>query len=361
MTAWAVRAGVAVFLAWPLVASAEEIQARGALRLDTRYETEQQATVLDGRVEFAVELRSLTFGGTYRAYDFGDGRYNPRGIDPVYHFKHRYIEGRLENLLFRGGHFFSTFGRGLVLRSFEDVDLEHDTALDGFLAEYQTGTLGLAALAGQVTERLSSVQSLRHRVRGGRLSASLGPRVALAVSGLARNSQTLDEDGSPTGRPLRFGDYVLGADGEVWLGAFTMAGEYAYRNGDYYRQPEEGDVRGRGTYLSGTLNTKGVTLLAEYKDYYRFEHFLVNPPTCVKDHVWILMNRVTHDVDLDNERGFLVESTLMAGDHLNLTGGASEARTRAGGLSHWEIFGQVDQVRAVRDRRGGPGVRGGWS
>jgi hypothetical protein len=99
-------------------------------------------------------------------------------------------------------------------------------------------------------------------------------------------------------------------------------------------------------------------LLAEYKDYDTFEHALINPPTCVRDHVWILMNRITHQVDLGNERGFLIEGTLMPAETIQVTGGASEARRQAGGLAHWEIFGQVDHVPASW---GLSSLAGAWS
>jgi hypothetical protein len=67
---------------------------------------------------------------------------------------------------------------------------------------------------------------------------------------------------------------------------------------------------------------------------------------------------VTHQVELDNERGFLIEGTLSAGDNLQLTGGASEARTQGGRLGHWEIFGQIDRPVprwAIRS------IAGSWS
>jgi hypothetical protein len=81
-----------VVFACAFPAMATDIDARGAVRGDGRYDSDKNTVVIDGRVDFDVDIGPLSFGGAYRAYDFGEGGYNPRGIDPVYDIKHRYIE-----------------------------------------------------------------------------------------------------------------------------------------------------------------------------------------------------------------------------------------------------------------------------
>jgi hypothetical protein len=345
-------------LAGALPALAADVDVRGSMQGDGRYNSAKDVVVIDGRVDFEADVGPLSFGGTYRAYDYGEGDYNPRGISPVYGIKHRYVEGRVGDLFFRGGHYFSTFGRGLTLRSFESVDLEYDTELDGFISEYARGPVTLTGLAGEVTERITDVQHLRHRLRGGRAQVRLGPMVSLAVSGVDRNTDREDTGMTLPDRLSKFADHVLGMESEIWLGPVSVAGEYASRRGDYYPELKQGDGYGHGTYVSATAGTSWSTLLAEYKNYEKFEDALTNPPTCVKEHVWVLMNRVTHQVNLDDERGFLGEGTLMPVEDLQVTGGASEARTHGGGLVHWEIFGQVDRAVPVG---GVSSVAGSWS
>jgi hypothetical protein len=320
-----------------------ETGARGAVSGEGLLNTDEGARVVDARVDFDIDVDFLTFGGAYRFYDFGDKDYNPAGIDAVDHLKHRYIEGNVQSLFFRAGHFFSTFGRGLTLRSFEDAGLEHDTSLDGIIAEYETGPVRITGLTGSMIERLTSLQSREHHVRGGRVSAGVGDMLAVAVSGLDRGTKRRDEQVILPDSVASFTDNLIGAEIEVWHGPVSLVGEYAQRDGDYYHGLEQDGEGGSATYLSGSLTTTLLTLLGEYKDYDRFENATVNPPICLKEHVWILMNRVTHQVELDNERGFLVEGTLSTSDKIQITGGASEARTQGGGLKHWEVFGQVDQ------------------
>jgi hypothetical protein len=331
-----------VFLVCALPVMAADVDVRGAVRGDGRYDSDNSTVVIDGRVDFEADIGPLSFGGAYRAYDFGEGGYNPRGIDPVYHIKHRYVEGRAEGLFFRGGHYFSTFGRGLTLRSFEDIGLEHDTSLDGVIAEYEAGPFVFAGLGGRSTEKVTQVQQRIYRLRGARAQIGFGPRVSVAVSGVSRDTEREDTEITLPHDLSEFADHVIGSEAEVWLGPVSLAGEYARRRGDYYPELMQGGRGGHGVYLTGTAATSWSTLLAEYKDYERFEHALINPPTCVRDHVWILMNRITHQVDLGNERGFLAEGTLMPAEDVQITGGASEARRQGGGLAHWEMFGQVD-------------------
>ena len=128
---------------------------------------------------------------------------------------------------------------------------------------------------------------------------------------------------------------------EVWYGPLHLAGDYAYREGDDYPMLEQGEVPGHAGYLTGTVSARWLTLVGEYKDYHLFDNALVSPPTCVMEHASTLMNRVTHEVDLNDERGFLVQGDLTVIEGLPLTGGASEARRDNGDLAHWEIFGNV--------------------
>jgi hypothetical protein len=322
---------------------ARESEVRGSLWSTDLLNTDLGATVLDARLDAEVEFGHFTLGGAYRGYHLSDKRYNPRGIEgPQPVMKHRYAEMRFEKLgnagsvFARAGHFFATWDRGLTLRSFEDIDLEKDTALDGILGECAIGNLKVTGLSGKMTERINDIQYNEHSVSGGRIAVSREGLFSFAASGLVRQTERHDRQRDLPANLRQFDDTVLGSEAELWLSALHLAGDYTYREGDYYL--------GHGLYLSGTLSSRWLTVLSEYKDYRRFANPLVNPPTCVREHVWILMNRATHQVDLTDERGYLVEGTLTAFDKMPIIGSASEARKHNGDLAHWEMFGQVDRA-----------------
>lgn len=362
---------------------AREAEVRGVFRSSNLYNTDLGAAVLDGRLDAEVEFGAFLLGGAWRGYHLSDETYNPRDIEyPQPRIKHRYAEVRAESLLAGGsflggggllgsrellaggsllvrvGDYFATFGRGLALRSFEDKDLERDTALDGILCEYQQGRVKVTALSGESDERVSSTLTNEHKIDGARVAITQEGRVTIAASGLTRHVDRHDEGVDLPDSLSRFTDEVLGGDIEVWLGPIHLAADYARSRGDYYVELDQGDVVGHGCYVAGTVAAPGLTLVGEYKDYRRFADAMVNPPTCVMEHASALANRVIHEVDLNDERGFLIQGDLALIDGVPVTAGASEARLDNGDLAHWEIFGNVG---APAGRLGAFSLETSWS
>ncbi|HVP57983.1 MAG TPA: DUF6029 family protein [bacterium] len=342
-------AGLAV-IAVAQVGLAHEGEVRGSLRSTDLYNTKLGATVLDTRLDAEGEFSYFTLGSTYRGYHLSDTHYNPRGIEvPQPIMKHRYAEFRVDSLgpagsiFLRAGHFFATFDRGLTLRSFEDVDLEKDTALDGILGEYQVGGVKLSGLSGKATERVSDIQYNEHRLSGGRVVVAREGLVSVAASALARETERHDKERALPAALSKFYDTVLGGEAELWLGPTHLVGDFAHRQGDYYPDLRQGKLGGHAGYVSGTVSTQWLTLLGEYKQYWRFTDLLVNPPTCVREHLSTLMNRTTHVVDLADERGYLAEGTLTVLKDTPITFSASEARKANRDLAHWEMFGQLER------------------
>jgi hypothetical protein len=322
-----------------------DVYASGVVQWEYLYNTNDdiESSVSDARVDLDIGVGPLTLGAVYRAYQLSDPAYNPAGKDiPEAVVKHRYLAFEHEDINLRAGHFFATFGRGLTLRSYENADLEHDTVLDGIIVEYDAGAVGLTALAGTTKEDKSGTRYYTHVVRGARAVMPMGEWLEMAGSIVERSRTLEDEDATIHPDYARFEDGVLGAELSGWLGPFTFGGEYAERTGE---NPETGDpaedVQGHATYASGTLDLKWATLFGEFKEFDDFAHSLVNPPTCVREHLWTLMNRATYEVDLNDERGFLVEGSSTLGDALFVTGGASEARSHNRDLRHWEMFGHA--------------------
>lgn len=306
------------------------------------YNTGLGASAFDARLALDAGIGPLTVGVVYRAYQLSDPTYNPSGVDlPLTEIRHRFAEFEQDDLHLRVGHFFSTFGRGLSLRSSEDIDLEHNAALDGLLAEYTTGDVHLTALAGATDEALFGTRYRRHEVRAIRAEQTLAGWLNLAGSAVERVAADEDTDPLVPGTIGRSEDVLLGAELESWMGPVMLVAEYT---GRYVEDTDTGEQasQGHATYVASTVELLWVTLFGEFKDFENFYHYLVSPPTCVRDHLWTLMNRTTYEPDLDDERGFLVEGSIPFGHHSMLMGGASEARNHEAELLHWEIFSQAD-------------------
>ena len=338
---------VALWLFHPSRSFAAEGDVRGAVRAVGLANSDVGESVFDGRLDFEAEAGRFILGGTYRAYELSDADYNPRqAYSDAFGIKHRYLEFGAGDLGLRAGDYFVTFGKGLVLRSYEEIELEHDAALDGMLGEYSAGDLDITAVAGGMDDRRSETLRWQHNVYGVHAKTSLLSSVNIGASGLKRYQRKREEGIALPGSTSDFEDVVLGADAEAWVGPVTLNAEYAHRTGDYYFESEQSGAPGYGTYVGGSYGNAWLSVLAEYKNYYRFENAVIRPPTCIKEHLWTLMNRVTHLVNLNDERGFILEGVLTLSDDVTLNGGASEARYRNGDLLHWEMFGQADYMRS---------------
>ncbi len=189
------------------------------------YNTEEDGSVFDGRVEFDLETGPFLVGAAYRAYQLSDPDYNPALKEiPASEVKHRYAEFRGESLSARAGHFFSTFGRGLSLRSYEEVDLEHDTALDGILVRYEPGAARVTAVSGVIVESLSEWRTRSHTVRGVELGGSPWDWVTVGGSAVERSWVDEDEDIVLPESLARGEDVVVDGSLELRLGPVALAG-----------------------------------------------------------------------------------------------------------------------------------------
>jgi hypothetical protein len=343
-------------VAWVSASAETDVYAGGVIRGEYFYNTGYDDSVADTRLELDVGIGPVTLGAVYRAYQLSNPEYNPARIDvPEAYVKHRYLILDHEDLYAALGHFPATFGRGLMLRSYEDVDLEHDTLLDGIYAQYDAGFVGLTALSGSSREEDSGSRFFEHVVRGARASMPVAEWVEIAGSAVERSRIWEDDEGEVGGDFARFEDGLVGGEVSLWLGPVTASAEYVDRSGEYpvaaaRRDPEtdelvysrdEVETRGHATYVATTVDLGMATLFGEFKDYDDFDHRMTNPPTCVREHLWTLMNRATYEVNLTDERGFLFEGSGAVGDAIFLTGGASEARSHNRDLRHWEMFGHA--------------------
>ena len=251
-------------------ASAEtDVYASGVVRGKYLYNTDDEvdASVADTRVDLDIGIGALTLGAVYRAYLLSDDSYNPADVEaPPTEVKHRYVALEHDDLTVRAGHFFSTFGRGLTLRSYEDVDLEYDTVLDGLSMGYKVGDVSLTALSGIATDDEAGTAYTEHVVRAARASMPLTDWADVAGSVVERSRTAKDEDVELPDEIARFEDTVVGTELSVWAGPLTLAAEYAGRDG---ANPvtEASEIQGHATYAAATLSFDAITFFGEFKDY----------------------------------------------------------------------------------------------
>jgi hypothetical protein len=246
----------------------------------------------------------------------------------------RFLEYKKEDLTVTLGNFYSLFGRGLVLRSFENRMLRWDTNIDGVKFDYYHEKLDFQILGGRPRDRRGR---RREVLQGGVLN--LKPLRLLNLGGSFVTTR-LESKGK-----VNWGS-VFGGLNFDW-GSFY--GERAFKD---FPAP---DNEGKALYLTGNVYFGQFTVLVEYKDYDHFdlteptvnkdpssELTYNNPPAVFREHLYTLMNRHQLVQNADEEEGYLVELTYSLLDETVITLSHSQTKNHEGLVLYREYYGQVD-------------------
>ncbi len=237
----------------------------------------------------------------------------------------RYLEYTHKAVHVRAGHFFTTLGRGLALRAFElpNVIFEQRSFrrryayyrdLDGFLAEGKWQWGEFTAFAGKPLDAvfppgLKDVERRSGSLYGGQIS--LRPwSFLMAGDAFVRfepkelpvqniNSFFLQLQLTPILRKM---------GNKSGRGSLYAEQARIQANSSDYFAPGEGSPS--ATYLALNLSQPRIGLSLEYKDYSRFETGINVPPLVYKEHIYYLLNRSTHELIADSEKGYQAEVTL---------------------------------------------------
>ncbi len=232
-------------------------------------------------------------------------------------FSQRYVEASWRWVNVRAGNSFAIIGRGMVLRSFE---------LPGFLYEDP-----------QLRQRHSVIRD----VDGWKISLSPGPFEVMAISGKPVDPLRTPSDKSRRSGEVRGGQASVRLPGNVRVGGVYL--EFRERqnvplatrflqfslkpilttlgirefDADFYT--EYATVQGRNGfgkfdanhpyafYFSGTLASGVWGASFEYKDYRDFAFGINDPPSLVRENAEVLLNRATHVLLAEAERGIQAE------------------------------------------------------
>ena len=281
----------------------------GATNLDGWYELR----AIDTNWDAAARLRLHLSSGVEQDTDITD-------------LDRRHLAIRSGGIEAWAGNFYSTLGNGIILRTLEQRFV--------------------------TLSRVERAFNLDNNLDGVRLTGEYGPGKLILFSG--KPSRTfLAPDGAGGTTQVAVDDLLQGADGNldvtryVTLGAGYVQANLTSPDGFYAGRSEMDLASGRATAryagweasfeyaelrptgalrdsafardgfarygrLTGPLGPVGIS--AEYKSYRRFDSYRYNqPPTAVRTHDAVLLNRNTHVVLLNDEKGFQVEGTWSPG------------------------------------------------
>ncbi len=246
----------------------------------------------------------------------------------------RFLEYRKDQLIVTVGNFYSLFGRGLVLRSFENRMLRWDTNIDGVKFDYYHRLLDFQVMGGRPRDRMGRRRDV---LQGGILNVK--PWQLLQV-GSSMVSTYLNQQGR-----VYWGSFFAGLN----FNWGNFYGERAFKDFSGI-QPE-----GKAVHLSGNIFFGPFTLLAEYKNYDQYEltartidkspaseMTYNNPPAVYREHLYTLMNRHQLVQNANDEEGYLLEFTWSFREQAILTLSHSRTENHKGDLLYREYYGQVE-------------------
>ena len=227
------------------------------------------------------------------------------------------------------GNYYVLIGRGLILRSYENRDLRYDNNLDGVEGSVDYEGFHLTLLSGTAQGRYERLSDPLHAIDG-KISATDW----LVLGGSYLRTQITD-----LGLVRMFG-----GNAKLNLPHADLYAEYAKKDnppGEYIQKD------GEGRYLSANVYTSGAALTFEYKDYQRFDFSnqdvnFNNPPALTREHIYTLLNRHAHILDLSDERGIQAEITTSPVEQLSILVNHSYTTDRKNRLVFTEFYGETE-------------------
>ncbi len=252
----------------------------------------------------------------------------------------RYAEYCDDYLTLRGGNFYATFGRGLLLRAMEDDEVRIDRDLDGIHGLVMWRNLEGQAFFGR--PKNDDTLDRDHLLSGVDLGFQLTDEFNVGAGYVRMDADGDDVDESILGRPI---EELAGGRFQFMHGAFDgyIEGAKRFRRGDV--DALEGWIGtdaedGRAWYGAMSVSLPGYAFLIEGKDYYRFDATYSTPPATNSE-----------GMPLNNgfdERGFGLSATMSPIDEMTIyaDGSLAEAqdddamRNSASGYLRREWYGK---------------------
>jgi hypothetical protein len=265
-----------------------------------------------------------------------------RGKDKYAEIDYKYFKAdigdRSEGLEIIGGNFYTLFGRGMVLKSYEDRAIRIDNNLLGLKVSGKYGGFVLTGLSGMASNINNERNDILHAADleyhgwrpmkvGASVASNLPPseeaaRTTLASLRLLPSFWNID---IYTEYTAKFNEDI---NQDVFNGSETIVGEGFYGNLNFYL---------------GSLS-----LLGEYKYYDNIAFtsqdgtiFYNTPPSTRIEYTYVLPNRHPSPLNQANEQGFQLAAGYNLSDETYLTAAYTQTKTLPSG-SYYQRVNQID-------------------
>ncbi len=234
------------------------------------------------------------------------------------------------------GNFYTLFGRGMVLKSYEDRNIRVDNNLIGVKAEAHLYGLNLVALSGSVANSQNLRKDILHAVD---LSYRGLNYLKLGLS----HAANLPEDYSLSKTSLT----SLRVEPSIWN--FDFYFEFGVKQNKNIQKTVFNDkesIIGKGFYGNTNFYYGPVAFTGEYKLYDNFAFtsndgtiFYNTPPALRKEYTYLLLNRHPSPLDQSNEEGYQLELNYTFDDQTNFQASYSLTKTLPSGSYFQRVNG----------------------
>lgn len=280
---------------------------------------------------FNLDYRRGIFSSGIRLDIFQPNDPNPaiyRGKRRFADVAFKYIKVDLGNsdaaLDITAGNYYGLFGRGLILKSYEDRNVRVDNNLLGVKINASYSDLYLTALSGMAENSEAVRKDILHAVDLEYRGLSF-----FRFGGSFAANRPEDENSAVT----QFASVRV----QPSLSFIDFYAEYGIKQNSDLKNLVFGDssaIVGRGLYGNANIYLENFSLLGEYKYYDNFAFESADgtvmyntPPAVRKEYSYILLNRHPSPLNQRNEKGFQIEANYTVNDETYFNASYSETRT----------------------------------
>ncbi|MCK4545897.1 MAG: hypothetical protein KAW17_00520 [Candidatus Eisenbacteria sp.] len=250
----------------------------------------------------------------------------------------KYLNYSSRTMTLTVGNFYTLFGRGLALRTYEDRGIRKDSNLEGIKLEMTSGPAGITLLSGKTLNQRGEHRDLLH-----------GLDINVEPLGFLRAGLSYLSNSAPRQPGTRTHELTTWRV-QLATGSFDLYLEKGNRSGSWDFCSTDHD-QGRGFYGAVSLALDHVGISVEHKDYRGFRFLQSDcateynlPPALIREHTFTLLNRHPHELDSDDEKGTQVEILASAGPLGDFLISSSKTDNQDGRLQFQETYFQWEKT-----------------
>ncbi|MCK9328889.1 MAG: DUF6029 family protein [Candidatus Cloacimonetes bacterium] len=266
---------LSLFISQILLSQNVSINGENNAKFIHRTVTDSLKNYFENELKLRLDYKYFAFGMTFKAelpkYDQYQaiGELNPNQVS--YEWTDRYAQVNYDKLFLKAGTIEESFGAGIILRSWNDTDLDRDKRLEGAQAKYQLDNYNVSAVYGVLKNDVQDINIHKNDIVAG-IDFEMRPLDILTFG--ASSVQYKQKDIITNNQYTHYNLY--GSRVNLMTNYFELYTEYTELRREHNLQD---NFRGYALYSVNSIYFGDFTLSSGYKRYNRFSYALSDLPT----------------------------------------------------------------------------------